>query len=291
MQFRPFFKKSVSRTLLIPFVQTMLSHLRWGFAGSGAKAFTRETAKPAKTLVDDYAAWRDRFLLERLRLGLFLAILFNFTLFIVIRFTVVDPALKKLLSSLPSLIGAIELSLLSCLALHNTRIGRRYPGLLFLFFSWSVTLVEQIWATLHFVALPTLGTWSIVFLTQATLMPVRWRLHLISQIGIVAYYFGINSTLGLTLPDGKPFFTLEQSASWLSIFWFCLICDLSIYMYERLQRSEFQAKREVEAAYQKLEVAEAKYRSIFENAGEGIFQTTPDGRGITANPALAHILG
>lgn len=37
--------------------------------------------------------------------------------------------------------------------------------------------------------------------------------------------------------------------------------------------------------------AEAKYRSIFENSIEGIFQSTPEGRFLTANPALAHILG
>ena len=37
--------------------------------------------------------------------------------------------------------------------------------------------------------------------------------------------------------------------------------------------------------------AERKYRDIFENANEGIFQTTPDGRFLTANPALARILG
>lgn len=37
--------------------------------------------------------------------------------------------------------------------------------------------------------------------------------------------------------------------------------------------------------------AEEKYRSIFENAIEGIFQTTIDGRFLSANPALAHIFG
>jgi len=30
---------------------------------------------------------------------------------------------------------------------------------------------------------------------------------------------------------------------------------------------------------------------IFENAVEGIFQSTPDGRFLTVNPALARILG
>jgi PAS domain S-box-containing protein len=37
--------------------------------------------------------------------------------------------------------------------------------------------------------------------------------------------------------------------------------------------------------------AEANYRSIFENAVEGIFQTTAEGEFVTANPALAHMFG
>jgi len=37
--------------------------------------------------------------------------------------------------------------------------------------------------------------------------------------------------------------------------------------------------------------AEAKYESIFEHAVEGIFQTTPEGRYLSANPALARIYG
>ncbi len=40
-----------------------------------------------------------------------------------------------------------------------------------------------------------------------------------------------------------------------------------------------------------LRQAEAKYRSIFENTAEGIFQTTVDGRYISANPALSRMYG
>ena len=40
-----------------------------------------------------------------------------------------------------------------------------------------------------------------------------------------------------------------------------------------------------------LRQAETKYRSIFENAVEGIFQTTPDGHYLSVNPALARIYG
>lgn len=47
-------------------------------------------------------------------------------------------------------------------------------------------------------------------------------------------------------------------------------------------------RKEAEEA---LREAENKYRKIFENAVEGIFQTTPDGRYLSANPALARIYG
>ncbi len=44
-------------------------------------------------------------------------------------------------------------------------------------------------------------------------------------------------------------------------------------------------------AEKKLVESEKKYRGIFENALEGIFQTTPGGRFIDANPSMAQILG
>jgi diguanylate cyclase (GGDEF)-like protein/PAS domain S-box-containing protein len=44
-------------------------------------------------------------------------------------------------------------------------------------------------------------------------------------------------------------------------------------------------------AEETLRQAEAKYRDIFDNASEGIFQSTPAGKFSTANPALARMLG
>jgi adenylate cyclase len=53
----------------------------------------------------------------------------------------------------------------------------------------------------------------------------------------------------------------------------------------------FQDITDRKRAQEALRQAEEKYRSIFENALEGIFQTTPDGRYVSANPALAKIYG
>lgn len=47
------------------------------------------------------------------------------------------------------------------------------------------------------------------------------------------------------------------------------------------QRETVQAQKE----------AELRYRNIFEHASEGIFQTTPEGRYLAANPALARLYG
>jgi PAS domain S-box-containing protein len=64
-------------------------------------------------------------------------------------------------------------------------------------------------------------------------------------------------------------------------------------MKDNLARLNSAIERELRDAEVRRErrQAEEKYRSIFENAVEGIFQTTVDGRFLTANPAMARMLG
>jgi PAS domain S-box-containing protein len=51
------------------------------------------------------------------------------------------------------------------------------------------------------------------------------------------------------------------------------------------------AALESTSLYERVRQAEQNYRSIFENAVEGIFQSTPEGRFVTVNPSMARILG
>src|SRR5215213_4563955 len=64
-------------------------------------------------------------------------------------------------------------------------------------------------------------------------------------------------------------------------------------MKDNLARLNTAIERELREAEVRREKrrAEEKYRSIFENAVEGIFQTTVDGKFLTANPALARMFG
>ena len=64
-------------------------------------------------------------------------------------------------------------------------------------------------------------------------------------------------------------------------------------MKDNLARLNSAIERELREARVRRERRQARqrYRSIFENAVEGIFQTTADGRFLTANPALARMYG
>ncbi|QIR39404.1 PAS domain S-box protein [Tolypothrix sp. PCC 7910] len=259
---------------------------------------TNEKVAVAKTKIQEseWLAARQRFLWQRLQLWLLLALICLFTFTLRNIYDLYFPL--KEFEQLPEAFRtqglfinlAMLVILIICFSLHRTQFGQRYPGLLFLGSSWSISLASQLFATIKGFAFPDTLGWSLLFLSQATFIPVSWRLHLMSQVGLLIYYFGVNTILGLPtpIPEHPEIYNVTFI---LYVFWLCAICDLGVYLYDRLQRSDFYAHQELESAYQQIKVAEAKYRSIFENAVEGIFQSSPDGKYITANPALAKIYG
>jgi len=58
-----------------------------------------------------------------------------------------------------------------------------------------------------------------------------------------------------------------------------------------LEKRVNERTAELASRNNQLVQAEAKYRSIFENASDGIVQTTPDGHCLVANPAMVRMLG
>ncbi|HEY9621005.1 MAG TPA: PAS domain S-box protein [Crinalium sp.] len=96
---------------------------------------------------------------------------------------------------------------------------------------------------------------------------------------------GKTVTLEYYLPVSKPNSNNEEPSE---VRWFAAnvspLPDNSVIWVAR----DITQRKESEEA---LKRAEEKYRSIFENAAEGIFQTTPDGRYLSANPALIRMYG
>ncbi len=65
-----------------------------------------------------------------------------------------------------------------------------------------------------------------------------------------------------------------------SVLLFSVLTGITIFLKKRLNQNIAGLKK-----------SEEKYRRLFDNAVEGVFQTTRDGRFLSANPSLARILG
>ncbi|MEH2055346.1 MAG: adenylate/guanylate cyclase domain-containing protein [Nostoc sp.] len=144
----------------------------------------------------------------------------------------------------------IEVFTLICWGLCKTSIGRRYPNLIFLSLCWSVTCAVQINVALLFNNLEPRGNlWNLMFLTQATIIPVQWWLHLISQVGTIICYSVLYLLYNPLLKNSSAFY-IEQG---LYLFWTCVICVFSVFLYERLRKKEFYARKAMELAQSKSE--------------------------------------
>jgi PAS domain S-box-containing protein len=82
--------------------------------------------------------------------------------------------------------------------------------------------------------------------------------------------------------------------------WLCTFYDITERkrMEEALRQSEAKLRQQaqqlekmVQQKIEELRLSEEKYRAIVENAVEGICQTAPDGRFLSANPAMAKLYG
>jgi PAS domain S-box-containing protein len=83
--------------------------------------------------------------------------------------------------------------------------------------------------------------------------------------------------------EPERLYALNKETFWLIIASLVILSFISIM----LVASTLQRRR----AEEHLRLAEEKYRSIFENSALGIFRTTPEGRFLDANPAMARMLG
>lgn len=113
----------------------------------------------------------------------------------------------------------------------------------------------------------------------------------LDQVGAV-----YDSEIQVQRQDGHQFWV---SVSMCSIAWQgSQVLLTTLYDISDRKQAELQLQRQAEILEQRVEQrtlelqqAEQKYRSIFENAVEGIFQVSLDGRYLSANPALATMYG
>lgn len=210
----------------------------------------------------DYPTWRHHFMHRRLGLGLWLALIaystFSISQLNNLLFYPQQFRIEWLITQI-----VVEVGLIVGVVLLRSAIGRRRPELIFLLLSWLVTLSPQIRMTVLGLSQPAIVEWPLTFFSQATLVPVLWPLHLISQLGVLVYYFG--SRIIFNLDVRFPADWMTQDFLVLYFFWICVICNLSVYLYDRLARSEFQSRRALERAYEQVKIEQERSETLLLN--------------------------
>lgn len=198
-------------------------------------------------LLESYREQRRQFLIKRLRLQTKIMLLVGLTLTGFFMWVNQQPH-GKIYAFKIGLI--LEAFILICWFLCKTSLGRRYPHLIFLALSWCGTCVIQIDTAILFNHVePFTNIWNLMFITQATIVPVLWRLHLISQIGAIICYAGLYILYRPQLQQ-PLYFYVEHG---IYLFWTGIICVFSVYLYEKLRKQEFRAKQQLEIAQQQSE--------------------------------------
>jgi signal transduction histidine kinase len=252
----------------------------------------------------EYKAWQRQFLRDRLRLGIWLALLCSITFAVINLYKLVlypqadvaqqtiqilgSETLYQALTQLMILSDWVSIFLLAIgFIVLRTPWGSRHPNAMFLAIAWSLTMPMIILGT--FMAFPAPVSWNFVFMALVIVIPVNWRLHLLSQSVSVGYYFAANLILGTyrIIPALSGFFGVEAI---LGAVWTCVICDVAVYTFDRLQQREFESRRELSlflhAVTHDLRTPVLGTSMVFKN----LLRKATNGQSIVSTPKLEQLL-
>lgn len=101
---------------------------------------------------------------------------------------------------------------------------------------------------------------------------------------IVAIYYNIVFAAAILLNDESIYFLPNMYESVIFVLFLSMISVVGSAV-------NFKLRMQLAENSYRIKLSEKKYRSIFDNSAEGIFQSSPDGRFLTVNTALSEILG
>ena len=201
----------------------------------------------------EYERWRHEFILQRLHLMTWIAII-ACLMNVIIDWTIFIPSLntnsplyafmQKNTAMTSGAIAVLLLQFLFALVLFKVTFTRRYPLLIFLWIISALFLVPQsIWMVFGGYIRLAESDWMIFLAIIAILMPVRWRWHLLAQSSILIQFVVGYLLIGLRDPfvDSEVLY-FKDIYSTVVVF---IIINLGIFLYERLLRQEFELQRQL----------------------------------------------
>ncbi len=195
-----------------------------------------------------FQAWQDDFLATRLRIGL-VSILVAISLFATLDLLLIPEARWDIAVSY----SWHYLALAICTWLIYGRFVHRHPNVAFICLVASILIVPQVWVTFGGRAIYNNSSWLLVILGLTLLVPIRPLNHLLLQVATLGYHLLFNRHVQLLVTDNSETWILIYTLLQLGVI--CAISDISILLYERLQRSNFLANEELRQANHALQLA------------------------------------
>jgi signal transduction histidine kinase len=199
----------------------------------------------------EYRRWCDRLIHQRFWLGIVLVILYwsiqGFADFYEV-FLNPDRLLRNLdRNNLSYLLETIRKNFilhkivlagsLGCLILFwRSAWGRKHPALMLILMPWAIAFIPEmiVGSVLGMPRDPSI----IMFMAQAVIAPVHWRLHLVAQALPIFWYFTIYPLIGLGTFAGESIYSSSFTVQTILV---CIICEVGVYLYEKSKQAELAA--------------------------------------------------
>lgn len=195
----------------------------------------------------EFLAWRQQFFPGRIQLLAWI-VLIVLILVTVLNLKVTIPGLNatgdpklafdadRLQAYLETAISQIVSVFLGLLITQSSWV-RQTPIQVFLLFNALVIFPPQVTAALRGEVSFDGATWLIYFAVQAILIPVHWRLHIISQV-VTLGYFAIAFSSGWR--DPNVIVSAAYMLTGVYTVFICFVADMGVFLYERSRRRELE---------------------------------------------------
>ena len=180
----------------------------------------------------EYCLWRDRLIRQRLKICMWIAIPCLLT------FTIHDCLYVKPKGWNPWVESDIVRMFLIALGifLYRAKWSQNHLQWLVWYASWSMTAFPSSWMLARGMPAPSEIALIMTMVIQATFLPFFWLACLVIQTGAL-----LSNWVSLLLLK-EDFNAILALLFW---FWLGLTCTVGVYLYERLQRQEFESRREL----------------------------------------------
>ncbi|MCA9423219.1 MAG: hypothetical protein KC592_19525, partial [Nitrospira sp.] len=181
---------------------------------------------------NNYEDWRNSFLKDRLRFLYLVAVFGNPSMFLVDYFQGdqrITLFLLRILMETFWILGFLIVRFKNDILQPN--------GLLIFWVLGANICISEMTVVLGgFSSLYYIGL-NLMFLCAAVIVPVSWKSHAIAQLSSLIYYLVANIFRSQGIVN-----LADVSLNLMLLIWTCIALTVSVYLYERLHRAEFEAR-------------------------------------------------